>query len=56
MRRKPQYATDLDEVRQRQQALGIKLRQMFDEIVNEPIPDDFLDILRRAEESPSIDD
>ena len=26
-----------------------KLRQMFDEVVNEPVPDEFLDILRKAE-------
>jgi hypothetical protein len=30
----------------------VKLRQMFDEVVNEPVPDEFLDILRRADESP----
>jgi hypothetical protein len=39
----------LDEARLRQQAIGQRLRQMFDEIVNEPIPGDFLDILRRAD-------
>ena len=33
----------------RQQAIGVKLRQMFDEIVNEPVPDEFLDILRKAD-------
>jgi hypothetical protein len=27
----------------------VKLRQMFDEVVNEPVPDEFLDILRRAD-------
>ena len=27
----------------------MKLRQMFDEVVNEPVPDEFLDILRRAD-------
>ena len=40
----------LDEARLRQQAIGVKLRHMFDEIVNEPIPQDFLDILRRADD------
>jgi len=39
----------LDEARLRQQAIGAKLRQMFDDVVNEPVPDEFLDILRRAE-------
>lgn len=40
----------LDEARLRQQAIGVKLRQMFDQVVNEPVPDDFLDILRRADD------
>jgi hypothetical protein len=40
----------LDEARLRQQAIGVKLRQMFDEVVSEPVPDDFLAILRRADE------
>ena len=39
----------LDEARLRQQAIGVKLRQMFDEVVAEPVPDEFLDILRRAD-------
>ena len=38
------------EARLRQQAIGVKLRHMFDEIVNEPVPEDFLDILRRADD------
>ncbi len=33
----------------RQQAIGVKLRQMFDDIVNEPVPDEFLDILRKGD-------
>ena len=40
----------LDEARLRQQAIGQRLRQMFDEVVNEPVPEDFLEILRRADE------
>jgi hypothetical protein len=39
-----------DEARLRQQAIGVRLRQMFDQVVNEPVPDEFLDILRRADE------
>ena len=39
----------LEEVRLRQQAIGVKLRQMFDEVVNEAVPDEFLEILRKAE-------
>lgn len=41
---------DLDEARLRQQAIGVKLRHLFDEIVNEPVPDDFLSILRQADQ------
>lgn len=40
----------LDEARLRQQAIGVKLRQMFDDVVNEPVPDEFLEILRRADD------
>jgi hypothetical protein len=40
----------LDEARLRQRAIGVKLRQMFDEVVNEPVPDEFLDILRGADD------
>lgn len=40
----------LGEARLRQQAIGVKLRQMFDQVVNEPVPDEFLDILRKADE------
>lgn len=39
----------LDEARLRQQAIGVRLRQMFDEVVNEPVPDEFLEILRKAD-------
>jgi len=43
----------LDEARLRQQAIGVRLRQMFDEVVNEDVPDEFLEILRRADERSS---
>lgn len=42
----------LDEARLRQHAIGVRLRQMFDDVVNEPVPDEFLDILRRADRAP----
>jgi len=42
----------LDEARLRQQAIGVRLRQMFDEVVNEPVPEEFLDILRKADKRP----
>jgi hypothetical protein len=47
-RRKP-GEPNVEEARLRQQAIGVKLRQMFDDVVNEPVPDEFLDILRQAD-------
>jgi hypothetical protein len=44
---------DVHEARLRQQAIGVKLRQMFDQVVSEPVPDDFLEILRRADSNRS---
>jgi hypothetical protein len=46
-------SADAEEARLRQQAIGVKLRQMFDEVVSEPVPDEFLDILRRADSKNS---
>ncbi len=46
----------VDEARLRQQAIGVKLRQLFDNVVNEPVPDEFLDILRGAETPKSGQD
>ncbi|MDP2765063.1 MAG: NepR family anti-sigma factor [Brevundimonas sp.] len=52
----PKGGQGLEEARLRQQAIGVKLRHMFDEVVNEPVPDEFLDILRRADERSSGED
>ena len=46
----------LEEARLRQQAIGVKLRHLFDQVVNEPVPDEFLEILRRADERSSDGD
>ena len=48
-RKRPANAS-LDEARLRQQAIGVKLRQMFDNVVSEPVPDEFLEILRRGDD------
>jgi hypothetical protein len=53
MKQSPKVSAATEEARLRQQAIGSKLRQMFDEVVNEPVPDEFLDILRRAEQRHS---
>lgn len=49
MKKPSKTSVALDEARLRQQVIGAKLRQMFDEVVNEPVPDEFLNILRRAD-------
>ena len=54
-RRTSSKSPSLDEARLRQQAIGVKLRQMFDQVVNEPVPEEFLQILRRADERRSGD-
>ena len=55
MRRSRSKSPSLDEARLRQQAIGVRLRQMFDEVVSEPVPDEFLQILRKADEKRSGD-
>ena len=52
----PDDEAGLEEARLRQQAIGVKLRHMFDQVVNEPVPDEFLDILRRADARASQGD
>ncbi|MGQ0740964.1 MAG: NepR family anti-sigma factor [Alphaproteobacteria bacterium] len=42
-------------VRARQRALGRELRRMYDEVVREPIPDEFLDLLRQIDKSNGTD-
>ena len=37
--------------RARQQAIGHELRRLFDSVVQEPVPTDFLDLLRKIEAS-----
>jgi hypothetical protein len=51
--RRRNTGSDVNEARLRQQAIGVKLRQMFDQVVSEPVPDEFLDILRRADSKRS---
>ena len=56
MKKPEPTSSDLDEARLRQQAIGARLRQMFDDVVREPVPDDFLEILRSADERSSEGD
>ena len=46
--------TDRDKarsIRARQRALGREIRRMFDGVVKEPVPDDFMDLLKRIDDS-----
>jgi len=56
MKRPRSKKPSLNEVRLRQQAIGVRLRQIFDEVVNEPVPEEFLQILRGADEPRPRDD
>lgn len=38
-------------VRARQRAIGRELRRIYDGVVTEPVPDDFLDLLRKIDET-----
>jgi len=37
-------------IRARQRSIGRELRRMFDDIAQEPVPDDFLDLLRKIDD------
>jgi hypothetical protein len=37
--------------RRRQDAIGRRLRQMFDDVVNEGVPDDFMSFLEQADKN-----
>lgn len=37
-------------IRARQRALGRELRRMYDEVVQEAVPDEFLEILRKIDQ------
>jgi hypothetical protein len=45
----PKPPLALDEARLRQQAIGAQLRQMFEAVLSEPVPEEFLDLLRQAD-------
>jgi hypothetical protein len=37
--------------RARQRAIGRELRRMYDDIVQEPVPDEFLELLKKIDEA-----
>jgi len=38
-------------IRARQRAIGRELRRMYDDVAQEAVPDDFLDLLKKIDES-----
>ena len=40
---------DAPTARRRQDAIGRRLRQMYEDVVSEPVPDDFLNFLQQAD-------
>ena len=52
----PTPANPNDDTRLRQKAIGEKLRQIFDEVVQEPVPESFLNILRQADTQSNASD
>lgn len=40
---------ELQDARITQHAIGLRLRRMFEPLVDEPAPEEFLEILRRAD-------
>ena len=50
MKKPAKPPADLGEARIDRVAIGERLRELFDQVVNEPVPDDFLDLLRKADE------
>lgn len=50
MKPPPKRSAELGEARTHQDAIGAGLRRMFEEVIKEPVPDEFLDLLRQADE------
>ena len=48
----PAYASDGREALQRQGALGQRLKALYDEVADEPLPNDFIDLLARLSDAP----
>jgi hypothetical protein len=38
-------------IRARQRAIGRELRRMYDDVAQEPIPDEFMELLRKIDET-----
>ncbi|HEY0266651.1 MAG TPA: NepR family anti-sigma factor [Rhizomicrobium sp.] len=38
-------------IRARQRAIGRELRRLYDDVAQEPVPEDFMDLLRQIDEA-----
>jgi len=38
-------------IRARQRAIGRELRRMYDDVAQEPVPDDFMDLLQKIDDA-----
>jgi hypothetical protein len=38
-------------IRARQRAIGRELRRLYDDVAQEPVPDDFMDLLRQIDDA-----
>jgi len=38
-------------IRARQRAIGRELRRMYDDVAQEPVPDEFMDLLRQIDQA-----
>ncbi|HUO11419.1 MAG TPA: NepR family anti-sigma factor [Caulobacteraceae bacterium] len=52
-RQRGDQTPSLEEAQLRQQAIGVRLRQIFDAVVSEPVPEEFLRLLQDADERRS---
>ena len=43
-------------MRARQRAIGRELRRIYDSVVNEPVPDEFIDLLRKMDDAEGLGD
>jgi hypothetical protein len=55
MKQTRKLSDDQGDARINQRAIGQGLRRLFDEVVNEDVPDEFLELLRRADERVAPD-
>ena len=45
----PSEQGKITDIRARQRAIGRELRRMYDEVAREPVPEDFLELLRQLD-------